>query len=137
MSSTDFWADADIIHAYTRAQALADGALVDAGDLAAEAGFAAPVALTRAAWVDCVAWTDADSTRKGTLQDETGRLWDVLNMAMNAARRNGGSDRVLFQLVRVPVAGRGVQPRLTTLELVIGPGDEGEAVFTIQEQGED
>src|SRR5690606_27193956 len=37
------------IHVYTRAQALADGVLVDAGPLAGEAGFHWPVALTQAA----------------------------------------------------------------------------------------
>ncbi|MFY1595541.1 DUF6573 family protein [Micromonospora sp. WMMD737] len=139
MSTTDFWADAEIIHAYTRAQALADGALVDAGPAAREAGFRFPVALTRAVWIDCVAWTDADNARKGTLQDESGRLWDVLWMAMVAVRRLQGRDcdRVLFQLLRVPVEGRGIRPRLVTLELVVGPGDAGEPVMTIQQRGED
>ncbi|TDC34242.1 hypothetical protein E1211_17915 [Micromonospora sp. 15K316] len=134
--STDFWADAEIIHAYTRAQALADGALVDAGPMAREAGFAAPVALTRAAWEDCVGWGDADSERKGTVQDEKGRLWDVLWMAISAARRNRGGDRVPFRLVRVPRTGTGRQPRLVELTLTIGPGDNGEPVFTIMEPHE-
>lgn len=44
------------ISVYTRAQALADGLLVEAGALAREAGFVVPVVLTRAAWVSCVAW---------------------------------------------------------------------------------
>ncbi|MET7459724.1 hypothetical protein [Nonomuraea sp. NPDC005501] len=29
-------------------------------------------------------WTDAADRRKGTVQDETGRLWDVLWMARSA-----------------------------------------------------
>ncbi|MCX5066712.1 hypothetical protein OOJ91_12560 [Micromonospora lupini] len=136
-AADDFWVDAEIIHAYTRAQALADGALVDAGPVAREAGFRIPLALTQAAWADCVAWTDADSERKGTVQDEKGRLWDVLTMAMLAARRAGDRQRVPFELVRVPVAGRGVRPRLTTLAMVIGPGDEGEPVITIMLPEED
>ncbi|WTE31817.1 hypothetical protein OH735_00045 [Streptomyces sp. NBC_01618] len=42
----------EIIHAYTRARALADGVLVAAdADLAREAGFRVPVALTSAVWV--------------------------------------------------------------------------------------
>ncbi len=44
-----------LIHAYTRAQAIADGMLIDASKLAKEAGFKYPVALTSAAWADCVA----------------------------------------------------------------------------------
>ncbi|WBB94130.1 DUF6573 family protein [Verrucosispora sp. WMMC514] len=137
MTTTDFWADAEIIHAYSRAQALDDGALVDAGDLAAEAGFRWPVALTRAAWEDAVAWDDADNTRKGTVQDEKGRLWDVLWMAKLAAKRGGNRDRVLFQVLRVPRTGRGQRPRLTTLALMVGPGDCGEPVMTIGTETED
>lgn len=132
MSFAELFADAEIIHAYTRAQALAEGALVDAGPMAREAGFRAPVALTRAAWVDCVAWTEADNKRKGgALQDEKGRLWDVLWMASLAARRAGSRQRVPFELYRVPVAGRGATARKITLALMIGPGDEGEPVITI------
>ncbi len=40
------------ISIYTRAQALDDGFLVDVSELAKEAGFRFPVALTRAAWAD-------------------------------------------------------------------------------------
>jgi len=65
------------ISIYTRRQALDDGVLVDVSEMAREAGFRFPVALTRAAWEDCVSWSDADSKRQ-THQDEAGRLWDVL-----------------------------------------------------------
>ena len=67
----------DVIYAYTRAQALADGVLVDVSETAREAGFRWPVAMTRAGWENCVAWTEDDS-RHQVLQDEAGRLWDVL-----------------------------------------------------------
>ncbi len=69
-----------VIYAYSRAQALADGTLNDVSEVAREAGFACPVALTSAAWCDCVAWSQADSQRQG-YQDEAGRLWDVLWLA--------------------------------------------------------
>lgn len=48
--------DADIISRYTRAEAIEDGELIDVTETAREAGFTVPVARTRAAWVDCVAW---------------------------------------------------------------------------------
>ena len=70
----------EVISTYSRAQALDDGVLVDAGAMAKEAGFRWTVAITAAAWTDCVAWTDADSERQ-VRQDESGRLWDVLFMA--------------------------------------------------------
>jgi hypothetical protein len=43
-----------VVSRYTRAQAMADGVLMDAGPMAREAGFKVPVALTQAAWDDCL-----------------------------------------------------------------------------------
>ncbi len=67
----------DFIYKYTRAQAIADGVLVDVTETANESGFRWPVALTRAVWEDCVAWSEEDSKRQ-VHQTESGRLWDVL-----------------------------------------------------------
>ena len=127
----------EIISVYTRAQALADGILIDAGPMACEAGFRWPVALTAGAWADCVAWDGADSERQ-THQDQSGRLWDVLFMAAYAIRANpkGGAE-LLFELYRVHRDGNATQSELTTLKLVVGPGDEGEPVTTILLPNED
>lgn len=125
-----------VISTYTRAQAIADGVLVDVSGTAREAGFRIPVAMTTAAWADCVAWTDADSQRQ-TSQDEQGRLWDVLWMASRAARRAGGQQRLAFQLYRIPRGGRGIRPRVTTLHLALGPSDASEPVITILMADED
>jgi hypothetical protein len=46
---------ADVIHHYTRADALRDGVLIDVSPTAREAGILWPVALTWAAWERCVA----------------------------------------------------------------------------------
>jgi hypothetical protein len=124
------------IHVYTRAQAIADGVLVDVSQTAHEAGFRLPVALTASAWADCVAWDDADSSRQ-TAQDEAGRLWDVIWMASLAARRAGESQRLAFQLYRAPRGGRDIQPRPTTLQMCIGPGDDAAPVITILMPNED
>lgn len=124
-----------VIHAYTRADAIKDGTLIDVTTMAREAGFRVPMALTAAAWADCVAWTDADSVRQVS-QDEAGRLWDVLWMAKLATRR-ATSAEVAFELHRVPCGGRGSRPRSTQLQMVIGHGDEGEPVITILMPGED
>jgi hypothetical protein len=94
-----------------------------------------PVAMTRAAWSDCVEWGEADNRRQA-YQDEAGRLWDVVWMASQAARRGHG-DRVSFQLYRVPRGGRGTRPRLVTLHMHIGSGDAGEPVITIMMPTED
>ena len=129
--------DADFVHTYTRAQALADGVLVDATTVAREAGFTIPLALTSAAWAECVAWSPADTEKTGVPQDEAGRLWDVVWMASCAARRHrdGGADRVAFEVFRVP---RGRRRALRcALVLHIGPGDDGAPVLTVLLPDED
>ena len=126
-----------VISVYTRAQAMADGVLIDAGSMTREAGFRWPVAITAGAWADCVAWDDADSERQ-THQDQSGRLWDVLFMAAYAARANADAgSELLFELYRVPRDGQATEAELTTLKLVVGPGDGGEPVMTILLPNED
>lgn len=133
----DPFADAQIISGYTRAQAIADGVLVDVSKTASEAGFRCPVALTQGVYADCVAWDEEDSMRQ-THQDESGRLWDVVWMAANAARAAPpGETRTPFQLHCIPCDGNSYSPRLTTLHLHAGAGDEGEMVMTIMLPGED
>ncbi len=87
----------EVISTYSRAQALDDGVLIDAGPMAQEVGFRWPVAITAAAWADCVAWTDADNACQ-VHQDQTGRLWDVLFMAHHAVHSSrSGGDRLTFR----------------------------------------
>ncbi|MCP5152434.1 MAG: hypothetical protein H6982_16900 [Chromatiales bacterium] len=126
-----------VVHTYSRTDAIADGVLVDVSALAADAGFRYPVAITRAAWADCVAWTDDDTARQ-VHQDETGRLWDVLWMAHMAIRRVRNPDHQLFfELLRVPRDGHSTEAVETRLQVVAGPGDHGEPVLTILLPGED
>ena len=127
----------NVISTYTRAQAIEDGVLIDAGAMAREAGFKWPVALTAAVWADCVAWTEDDS-RQQVYQDESGRLWDLAYMASHAIRVSKRSgDRLLFQLYRVPRDGHSSEAVLVTLKLIVGPGDAGEPVVTILQPHED
>ena len=127
----------DIISTYTRAQAIEDGVLIDISSTAKEAGFEWPVAMTAGAWADCVAWSDTDSQAQ-VYQDQSGRLWDVIFMAFQAislSRETG--DRLLFRLYRVPRDGRSTDAELTTVKLIVGPGDSGESVITIVLPNED
>src|SRR5205823_9766242 len=74
--------NADLIHRYSRGDALRDGVLVDVSATAREAGIRFPVALTRAVLERCV------TIPPGVLcQDEAGRLWDVCWMLACAIRR--------------------------------------------------
>jgi hypothetical protein len=126
----------DPIDVYTRAQAIEDGNLIDVTDIARDAGFRVPVAITAAAWADCVAWDAEDSCRQ-TSQDEAGRLWDVLWMASLAARGAGGAQELLFPLYRIQRGGRAIRPARTRLRLIIAPGDDAAPVITILMHNED
>lgn len=127
----------EVISTYTRAQAIEDGVLIDTGSMAQEAGFKWPVAVTSAAWADCIAWTEDDSD-KHVYQDQSGRLWDVLFMASHAIRQGSGSgDRLLFKFYRVRRDGYSKEAILATLKLIVGPGDQGEPVITILLPDED
>ncbi|MFI0406551.1 hypothetical protein [Actinomadura sp. 3N508] len=87
-----------------RAAHIDAGDLIEApADLARDARFGMPVALTRAAHDDCVAWTDADAARTGAIQDENGRWYDVLYMAGRALHRmpSNGRAQIAFQVCRV------------------------------------
>ena len=46
-------------------------------------------------------------------------------------------DRLLFRLYRVPRDGRSTEAEITTLKLLVGPGDSGEPVITIMLVDED
>jgi hypothetical protein len=69
----------EIIYAYTRADAIADGSIVDVSDLARELGFTYPVGITAAVDKLC-------TPGKNSLQDRTGRIWDLLWMLNMAIR---------------------------------------------------
>lgn len=126
-----------IIDMYTRADAIADGTLIAAPEsIAAEAGLPLSVALTQAAWADCVQWSDADSARQ-VPQDEEGRLWDVLYMSAFTARRYRGEMTFIVQVYRVPRAGRARAARPVELKFSFHAGDNGEAVATISLPDED
>jgi hypothetical protein len=129
MNKDEFFGD--VISIYTRAQAIEDGQLIDVSETAREAGFTLPVAMTATVWADCIAWTD-DDIEKQAYQDESGRLWDVLYMAYHGILTNKASgNQLLYQLYRVPRDGRSSKAELTTLKLIIGPGDTPEPVITI------
>lgn len=118
-----------VIYTYTRAQAIEDGVLVDVSTLAAEAGIRYPTAVTRGLWERHIA---VPPRLKG-LQDETGRLWDVLWIFRLAARR-GGSEIVFTVLFAEK---RNMPPVKRQIKSVCGPGDDAEPVITLMLPDED
>jgi hypothetical protein len=127
----------EVIYAYTRKQAIEDGVLIDVTDMAREAGFRWPVAVTAAVWADCVAWSDEDNAHQ-PYQDESGRLWDLLfvaTYAVQTARQDNG--QLKYDIWRVPRDGHSTDSQLVSLKLIAGPGDAGEPVVTIMQPHED
>jgi hypothetical protein len=144
----DFWGKE--IFRYTRAQAIADGVLIDltsATDdkgqrLCQAAGFKLPVAITRAAWAKVIeaggAWkaqADGETLELKDGQSLTGRVWDVLYMLRRACSQANNDDRVRFQVL-VDVHGDG-RHELVRLWALCGPGDDSRPVLIIMLQGED
>jgi hypothetical protein len=118
------------IYAYTRAQAIEDGVLVDVSKMAKEAGIKYPTALTAAVWADYVVVPEGVEA-----QDESGRLWDILFMFHMAARQAGaGTSTILFELL---VQNDNTTPKLVTLKAICGPGDTLDPVLTILLPDED
>lgn len=115
------WADAEVIHEYSRAQAIEDGVLVDVTEWASRAtgswgGFACPVAMTRAIWD--VVDIDAKPASKRGCQSTRGRAHDVLFLAsigLRAAMARNFSDTMIrvkvgakIRLLKVVADGDGV-----------------------------
>lgn len=119
----------DVIHSYTRAQAIEDGVLVDVSQTATEAGFKFPVAVTRAVWEEYIT---PDERSRGLGQCEDGRLWDVLSGLKFYAKRGGQEIRFLVIMVM-----KEKQRREIELKALCGPGDNFEPVITIMKPNED
>ena len=135
--TSDFWADAEIVDAYTRKQAIEDGVLIDLmqgefGQMCREAGFKWPIAMTTTAFAQCIGGLDHDELPPG--QDQMGRLWDVLMVLRYAIRANRqAGDRVHFEVS----VWNGRTHDVVKLWSHCGPGDAGEPVITITLEGED
>jgi hypothetical protein len=106
----------DVIYAYTRAQAVADGVQVEVTKIAHEAGIQFPMFLTRAVYDTYV------TVPPGVVaQDEAGRLWDIVWMTRFAIiRARPGVDRVPIALY---VRNDNQRSRLIKLIATCGPLD--------------
>src|SRR5262249_8983144 len=115
----------EIIHRYTRAQAIEDDVLIDVSETARETGIHFPHALTQAVWAEYVA-PSAAAKRAGN--DERGRLWDILWMLRCAILRHRDESEFLYEL---SVVTRSTRPSRVKLKAHCGPGDSGESVITV------
>lgn len=141
---------ADVIHTYTRAEAIEDGVLIVLDEkVCKEAGITFPVAITNTAYADAIEWTEDDAKKSAAYQDLSGRLWDVLWMLRSAIRGGAalkthiGNDAIIFSLYRMPRPGYpGGNARMPVakqidLKAICHGGDNGEPVITIMMPNED
>ena len=120
----------EVIYSYTRSQALEDGVLVDATQIASEAGFRYPTAIT----ADLHARITPNEREKALGQSYEGRLWDVVFLAAFASRRSGTQDRCSFEVSLFEAdetSPHRTHHRTLSLWMVVSPGDQGEPVITI------
>ncbi|MCC6898772.1 MAG: hypothetical protein IT377_07340 [Polyangiaceae bacterium] len=106
---------------YTRAQALADGALIDVSPVSKDAGFKVPVAVT------AMVWTLLEPSERDERLGQTaeGRLRTVL-----AALRESATDDGVVVLFDVGLVDFG-EPATWRFQAVISEGERGEPVVTI------
>ncbi|MBK8269897.1 MAG: hypothetical protein IPK83_17035 [Planctomycetes bacterium] len=138
-----------MIFAYTRAQAIEDGVLIDLTEWARETSFKVPVACTSEVWHRYI--TPPAGTREFG-QSERGRAHDTLWMLFVAIKRRSsdnqlnsrtdggkgearrGNDQLLYEVIflQAPQHHETIQ-----LKSICGPGDNGEPVITIMLPNED
>lgn len=117
-SDEEVWGD--VIDRYSRADAIADGVLVDATDAARELGIALPAALTSGAW-EALGCEDPE---------QLARVMRAVVLALVIeGRLRRDVDRVDLVL-RAPAG-------WVACWAAVGAGDEGEPVLTVMREGED
>ena len=120
-----------VIFCYTREQAIEDGTLVDVSELASEAGFRLPVAVTAAVWHGWIEPPEAVAD----YQSATGRLWDLLQVLVFSIKKQAKeTDRVDFKVLFQNRPGKQTTQAFYAL---CGPGDDGSPVITIMLPDED
>jgi len=136
MTLTSPFSNDDIIFAYTRADALSDGVLVELSDqMVSEAGIKVKVAVTRPVLDDYLAPSYLDELPGQSVE---GRTWDLLWIFGCAARRSRHASTIQFRVLFVTMKESGsIVTDDVLLKAVCGPGDEGEPVITIMLPWED
>ena len=116
--------EADLIHSYSRVQALADGVLVDVSPLARLLGFRYPMAVTAGVYAAVTTGVTSEAALQGRM--------DRMLRALPEAVRQGAADE---DTIEFTVA---LTPQLSlSLRSSIGPGDTPDPVLTVLLPDED
>jgi hypothetical protein len=145
MSSRNPFHNAEVIHAYTRAQAIEDGVLVDLNQkptaqdkditnldaILREAGIIYPCAMTETAFME---WLNPGEQDVKDGQSIAGRLWDMLTIFKSAVNRSRGPlDIIRFRFI----VWKNGRQRNADLKAICGPGDTAAPVITFMLPDED
>ncbi len=125
----DFFKDFEVIHSYSRKEAINDRVLMDVSNSAKDIGILYPVAVSQAVWAKYVFMSDEQEDYE-YLEEQ--RLLDILFKFKRKAEQTKGPD-LLFEIFVQFTA----EPEEVTLKAVCGPGDRMEPVITIMEVNED
>ncbi|NDJ27711.1 hypothetical protein DMB95_07000 [Campylobacter sp. MIT 12-8780] len=122
--------DSELIYSYSRKQAIEDGVLVDVSEMAKEAGFKYPVAITSSLYALL-------NENKPKTEDFEGRLWDILNILhLEIARtKDLKIDRIDFSVHINTLNTK--ESNIHKLKCICGAGDNAEPVLTIMFINED
>lgn len=116
---------AEIIHSYSRRQAIADGVLIDVTEAARAERFALPMAFTSSVYALAV----LGPAGSGDAPARLGEVLSGLHRHVRGNRLERATDRLAYDL---PMPGG-------TLRVILhcGPGDDGEPVLTVMQPDED
>jgi hypothetical protein len=118
--------DNELLHQYTRAQALADGVLIDISAVAKAVGFQVPVAVTARVWHDFVVPPVGLSDAQG--QSIESRLWDLVYLLSVASANQALSSSLVYSVLFLMGTD---EHQLVNLRAVVHPGDRLEPVVTV------
>lgn len=127
--------DFSVIHTYTRAQAIADGMLIDVTPMAVDAGITLPTVVSANLYHGHIV-PPANMVDLG--QSIEGRLWDVL-MVLRASARQAEENRIEFPVDFVSGRRSNGSPTVEAVRVIamVHPGDAGEPVITIMLPGDE
>ena len=110
----------DVIHSYSRKQAIEAGELIDLTNLAKVRGFKIPVAITKVVWNHL--------KERGESDERTMRKATELLEQFRSIAAGSDKDTIFFEAIVV---------RRLELKAMLSAGDNGEPVITIMWKNED
>lgn len=120
----------NVVSSYTREQAIDDGVLIDITELAKEAGFKIPVAVTNSLYEGYLKPTKAEEEFGQSLN---GRIWDLLIVLYYSAKGNKDNNTLQLEVSILFENGR----KDVGFKSIIGLGNTAEPVLTIMLPHED